>query len=97
MWLPIFANYYDKIIVKAILCNFSRYIGFVEPSLPVLMIKDVELIKQICVKDFDFFPEHQFMDIDEKNDPLFYNNLFSTKGKSQTLQKYQGHFKMRQF
>lgn len=43
------------------------------------MIKDVELIKQICVKDFDHFTDHKIF-VQDESDPLWGQNLFSLKG-----------------
>lgn len=45
---------------------------------PILLLRDPELIKQICVKDFEAFPEHQ-NDIPEDVDPLWAKNLFASK------------------
>lgn len=43
------------------------------------MIRDLELLKQATIKDFEHFLDHQVI-VDEHADPLFGNNLFSLKG-----------------
>nr|AGF69215.1 cytochrome P450 CYP9Z20v3 [Dendroctonus valens] len=57
----------------------ERYSGFYQFSVPTLMLKDPELIKQITVKDFDHFTDHRAA-IDPELDPLFARNLFTLKG-----------------
>lgn len=49
------------------------------------MIKDPELIKQICIKDFDHFPEHQSFGSEIKLDPLWDKNLFAANGMQHNL------------
>lgn len=51
----------------------------------MVMIRDLELLKKITVKDFEYFLDHRTI-IDQESDPLFGRNLFSLKGKD--LQKY---------
>ncbi|CAH0564730.1 unnamed protein product [Brassicogethes aeneus] len=57
-----------------------RYSGFYQFSIPTLLLKDPELIKQITVKDFDHFLDHRTF-IPEESDPLWGKNLFSLKGQ----------------
>lgn len=47
---------------------------------PTYFIRDTEIIKQIAVKDFDYFEDHMAF-IDDKSDSLFGNSLFMLKGK----------------
>lgn len=47
---------------------------------PMVMIKDIELIKKIAVRDFEYFLDHRAF-VDEQFDPLFGRNLFALKGK----------------
>lgn len=62
--------------------NFCfRYVGFSQVTSPVLYIKDPELIKQIYIKDSEYFPERQIYSSDDDSDPLWHKNLFSAKGK----------------
>ncbi|KAK5641881.1 hypothetical protein RI129_010428 [Pyrocoelia pectoralis] len=57
-----------------------RYCGMYQITNPILVIKDPELIKQITVKDFEHFIDHnQF--ISEECEPLWAKNLFSLKGE----------------
>lgn len=60
---------------------FCRYVGFSQATTPILLIRDPELIKQIGIKDFDHFPEHQALPADGDIDPLWDKNLFGSKGK----------------
>lgn len=58
----------------------GRYKGFYGFLKPMLMVKDVELIKQITVKDFDSFLDHRDI-IPEELEPLFGRALFLLKGE----------------
>ncbi|XP_012274075.1 cytochrome P450 9e2-like [Orussus abietinus] len=53
-----------------------KYIGFYDFSSPVFVIKDLEVIKSIAVKNFDSFPNHMPV-VDPELDEIFANNLFS--------------------
>lgn len=45
----------------------------------MLLVKDLELIKKIAIKDFDSFPEHaNFISTDA--DPLWSKNMFIMPG-----------------
>lgn len=57
----------------------SRYVGFYNMINPLLIIRDLELTKQIMIKEFDTFPEHRSF-ISEDADPLWSNNLFAMRG-----------------
>lgn len=52
--------------------------GFYQFVAPEVFLKDVDLIKQIAVKDFDHFTDHQGFAAD--SDILFSSNLFTLKG-----------------
>lgn len=39
--------------------NFNRILGIFEFRQPVLVIRDPETIKQVFVKDFDYFEDHR--------------------------------------
>lgn len=57
-----------------------RYFGSYQIFNPCLVVKDVDLIKQITIKDFDHFTDHvDLMNTD--HDSLFSKNLFFLKGK----------------
>lgn len=47
---------------------------------PILLLRDPELIKQVCIKDFDSFPEHRSM-LPDGAEPLWTKNLVSLKCK----------------
>ncbi|KAF3430495.1 hypothetical protein E2986_13917 [Frieseomelitta varia] len=55
----------------------SKYVGVFEFDSPLLVIRDLDLIKSITMKNFDHFPNHR-MTFDPDLEPLFSNNLFST-------------------
>uniref|UniRef100_A0A1Y1MJA4 Cytochrome P450 n=1 Tax=Photinus pyralis TaxID=7054 RepID=A0A1Y1MJA4_PHOPY len=59
----------------------ERYFGVYQFTTPTLLIKDLNLIKRITVKDFDTFPEHASV-VPEDADPLFARNILFMKGKS---------------
>ncbi|XP_063977911.1 cytochrome P450 9e2-like [Diachasmimorpha longicaudata] len=54
----------------------AKYVGFFDFGCPVVMIRDVELAKNITVKYFDHFVNHRGF-VDPEQEPLFGNNLFS--------------------
>ncbi|XP_011865449.1 PREDICTED: uncharacterized protein LOC105560707 [Vollenhovia emeryi] len=58
----------------------AKYVGFYDSMNPIVVIRDLELIKAIGVKNFEMFPDHRAF-IDEVNDPLFGKNLFSLRGE----------------
>lgn len=45
----------------------------------MIMLKDIELIKTIGVKDFEYFLDHRPV-VDGKIDPFFGRSLISLKG-----------------
>lgn len=47
---------------------------------PTLIIRDLELIKQIAVKDFEHFVDRRSI-VPDNGDPLWCKNLFFLKGK----------------
>ncbi|XP_013135368.1 PREDICTED: cytochrome P450 9e2-like isoform X2 [Papilio polytes] len=58
----------------------DRFVGRYEFLNPMVMIKDIELIKKIAVRDFEYFLDHRAF-VDEQFDPLFGRNLFALKGQ----------------
>lgn len=46
---------------------------------PVYVLRDFDLVKQVCIKDFDSFTDRRFQ-FNEESDPLFSNALFAIKG-----------------
>ncbi|CAD7083927.1 unnamed protein product [Hermetia illucens] len=55
-----------------------KYYGMFELRKPNLMIASPEIIKQITIKDFDYFLNHRAV-FDSENEPLFGNSLFALK------------------
>ena len=56
------------------------YVGIFSFDKPSLLIRDLELVKNILVKDFQNFMDHIFT-VDERFDPLFGKNLSVLKGQ----------------
>jgi len=56
------------------------YVGIFSFDKPSLLIRDLELVKNILVKDFQSFTDHVFS-ADEKIDPIFGNNLAVLNGQ----------------
>ncbi|KAF5303272.1 hypothetical protein FQA39_LY10011 [Lamprigera yunnana] len=59
--------------------SYARYCGHYQFSKPMLLIRDLELIKQITVKDFDNFMDHTTF-FPEDTEPLWGKNLISLTG-----------------
>ena len=57
------------------------YVGIFSFDKPILFIRDVELLKNILVKDFQYFIDH-IVNVDEKLDPLWSRSLFVMKGQT---------------
>jgi hypothetical protein len=56
------------------------YVGIFSFDKPILLIRDLELVKNILVKDFQNFMD-RVMSFDEKLDPLGSKGLFAMKGQ----------------
>ncbi|XP_044738983.1 cytochrome P450 9e2-like [Chrysoperla carnea] len=59
----------------------EKCIGIMAFNKPTLVIRDKNLIKQIGIKDFDNFTDHQKLFFKEGFDRLFDRNLFSLDGQ----------------
>ncbi|KAK9501861.1 hypothetical protein O3M35_012511 [Rhynocoris fuscipes] len=57
----------------------EEVIGYYDFMKPTLLIKDVEMIEKILIKDFVYFTDHGFP-VDEERNPLD-SNLFTMTGK----------------
>ncbi|XP_028133915.2 cytochrome P450 9e2 [Diabrotica virgifera virgifera] len=57
----------------------TRYYGLYQFNVPTMLLKDVDLIKQMVIKDFDHFNEHRAF-AREDVDPMWAKNLFSLTG-----------------
>ncbi|XP_052864367.1 probable cytochrome P450 9f2 [Anopheles cruzii] len=55
-----------------------RFFGYYDFLSPIYVIRDLELVKQICIKDFDHFLNHR-IELDENHDPLFGRALFAMR------------------
>nr|XP_031847205.1 cytochrome P450 9e2-like [Nomia melanderi] len=57
----------------------AKYVGFFNFLTPVIMVRDVELLKSTIVKNFEHFQDHG----SQKNssEPLFSKNLFALRGE----------------
>nr|AZR39447.1 cytochrome P450 [Agasicles hygrophila] len=58
----------------------ARYTGIYQSTRPLLMIKDLDLIKDIAVKNFDHFTDHSNF-LSDVSEPLWARNLFALKGQ----------------
>ncbi|CAH2269487.1 jg27298 [Pararge aegeria aegeria] len=58
----------------------ERFIGRYEFIKPIILVRDLELVKKIAIKDFEHFLDHRSF-TDELIEPLFARNLFSLKGQ----------------
>lgn len=65
--------------VKITFVFHIRYVGLYDTWIPTIMIKDLELIKQLAIKDFETFHDHRTFDLGD-NEDLFGSNLFILKG-----------------
>ncbi|KAK4887706.1 hypothetical protein RN001_003977 [Aquatica leii] len=65
---------YDTIKGFYYLDENARYVGCYQFFKPCLVVRDPELLKQITIKDFDHFPDHN-VTMSEKIDPLWGNSL----------------------
>nr|AAR37015.1 cytochrome P450 [Helicoverpa armigera] len=57
----------------------ERFVGRYEFLRNIVMIRDLELVKSITVKDFEHFIDHRML-ADADVEPLFGRNLFSLRG-----------------
>ncbi|XP_043473495.1 cytochrome P450 9e2-like [Leptopilina heterotoma] len=58
----------------------AKYFGFYDFSKPVIIIRDVDLLKSVAVKNFENFTDHGLIG-PETRDQLFIRNLFNLKGQ----------------
>ncbi|GBP26428.1 Cytochrome P450 9e2 [Eumeta japonica] len=57
----------------------DRFVGNYDMINPTVMVRDPELLRLVCVKDFDYFSDHRIFS--SKNDPVFTKSLFGLKGQ----------------
>lgn len=58
----------------------KRYSGIFQFHLPVFVIRDLNLLKKITIKDFDYFTDHRSV-VPDDVDPVFAKNLVALKGQ----------------
>ncbi|OXU18647.1 hypothetical protein TSAR_009898 [Trichomalopsis sarcophagae] len=58
----------------------ARYYGFFDLQKPSVIIKDPDLIREIFVKSFDHFTDHDAF-VTEEMDPIVGRNIFSLRGQ----------------
>lgn len=58
----------------------AKYVGFYEFSTPVIILRDLDLIKSVCIKNFEAFHDHR-MFFDRESDKLLGQMLFSLNGE----------------
>ncbi|KAF2885200.1 hypothetical protein ILUMI_20975 [Ignelater luminosus] len=56
----------------------ERYVGIFQFTSPTLMVRDLEVLKKITVKEFDAFPDHKFFTSND-TDPIASKILFNLK------------------
>jgi hypothetical protein len=60
--------------------NDKPYVGIFSLDKPSVLVRDPQLVKNILVKDFQNFMDHQ-ISTDEKIDPLWASSVFVKKGQ----------------
>ncbi|XP_043251256.1 cytochrome P450 9e2-like [Colletes gigas] len=58
----------------------AKYVGFYEFNTPIVIIRDIDLIKSVCVKHFDNFHDHRPF-IDKEMDKILAGMLFCLTGE----------------
>ncbi|CAG9584935.1 unnamed protein product [Danaus chrysippus] len=58
----------------------EKYVGYIEGTNKILIIKDPEIMKKITVKDFQHFTDHKIF-FSEGIEPLFGGSLFFMRGE----------------
>lgn len=85
---PFFGNFKNFILLKTSISEFIQdlyekseglpFMGFYVFHKPFLLVRDLELVKHILVKDFNTFA-NKHASADSKNDRIGYSNLFIMK------------------
>lgn len=81
-WMMTFSQYSINDFINKIynMHPEARYSGQYNFNSPILVLRDPELIKQISIKDFEYFSDHpQFFDPDVE--PLWSNSLLTLTGE----------------
>jgi cytochrome P450 family 6 len=87
---PVFGNLKDCALQKASIGKQLQqmyeehsdkpYVGIYSFDKPTLLIRDVELVKNILVKDSQYFRDRT-ISVNEEHDPLLSRSLFTIKGQ----------------
>ncbi|KAK0080395.1 hypothetical protein PV326_008191 [Microctonus aethiopoides] len=56
----------------------AKYYGMMDFNTPTIMLKDPDLIRDVCVKNFELCPNHRSF-VDEAMDPIIAKNVFSLR------------------
>ncbi|XP_011866849.1 PREDICTED: cytochrome P450 9e2-like [Vollenhovia emeryi] len=57
----------------------AKYVGMMDLATPTILLRDPELIRDVMVKDFEYFPDHHSF-VDVNAEPLFGKNVFALRG-----------------
>ncbi|OAD56184.1 Cytochrome P450 9e2 [Eufriesea mexicana] len=71
---------YDLLKKMYFMNTEAKYIGVYEFQTPVIMIRDLDLIKSITMKNFEHFADHRVL-VQKELDPMFSKMLFSMTGE----------------
>ncbi|XP_051157198.1 cytochrome P450 9e2-like [Leptopilina boulardi] len=87
--VPFFGNFYSMTFKKLSISEYitkvynhfpeAKYTGILQFNIPTLVLRDPELIKDVCIKNFDNFTDHRSF-VPEDADPLFGRMVFFLKG-----------------
>lgn len=59
---------------------YYRFVGIFEARQPIYFLRDLELIRQVCIKDFNYFCDRPIF-IGETSDKFFNNTFFNLKSE----------------
>ncbi|KZC05573.1 PREDICTED: cytochrome P450 9e2 [Dufourea novaeangliae] len=82
MWKAVFqrVTFAEAVLELYNVRKDAKYVGFYDFFTPVIIIRDIELLKTITVKNFDHFQDHRSFQSDA-TDTLFSKNLFGLRGE----------------
>ncbi|KZC05571.1 Cytochrome P450 9e2 [Dufourea novaeangliae] len=82
MWKAVFqrVTFAESILELYNVRKDAKYVGFYDFLTPAIAIRDIELVKNITVKYFDHFQDHESIQ-SEATEPLFSKNLFALRGE----------------
>ncbi|XP_026332430.1 cytochrome P450 9e2-like, partial [Hyposmocoma kahamanoa] len=70
----------DELIMLYNKYSNQRFYGYFKFTSPVLVVRDIKMIKKIAIEDFEHFLDHNRI-INKDTDPLFGRNLLALKGQ----------------